>query len=224
MREAVRAIIAVAAVLLVLAVAGALKPNDPDVPDGSTIAAAPSPPPVPAAAEEAAACPDLTNPGGLDWRATKDPGPHATGGSVSVPQLGVEAPIVRVGVAGSGKMVVPRNPRDVAWLDQGTYPGETQNAVLAGHVSYSGRPGVFADLQGLKSGSLVSVRLDGKRWDYRVVWNCLFDRRTELAERIMGRTEIPSVTLISCGGVYDRRAGTHTKRIAVRGELVRLVG
>jgi hypothetical protein len=28
------------------------------------------------------------------------------------------------------------------------------------------------------------------------------------------------VTLISCGGVFDRAAGTHNKRVAVRAELV----
>ena len=44
--------------------------------------------------------------------------------------LGVKAPIVRVGVNSAG-MVIPHNAREVAWLDQGPFPGHTNNAVLA---------------------------------------------------------------------------------------------
>ena len=39
--------------------------------------------------------------------------------------------------------------------------------------------------------------------------------------RVMGYTDTPSITLISCGGVWDPSAGTHDKRVAVRGELVK---
>ena len=223
MREAASAGIAVLVVLGGLTLAGVLGSNGPD-PAAVPVTTepgrhAPQERKI-AAAAESARCPELTNPGGLDWRPATDPGPHPTNGTISVPALHVDAPIVKVGVASNGKMVVPRNPRDVAWLHQGAFPSETQNAVLAGHVSYSGTPGVFSRLRELKPGSGVSVEIDGERWRFRVTWNCLFDRDTALAAKIMGRTDVVSVTLISCGGVFDRGARTHTKRIAVRGELV----
>jgi sortase (surface protein transpeptidase) len=222
-REAAHAGIAVVVVLGGLALAGVLgstKPGPPSDPVTTVPPKRAAQERTIAAAAESARCPAMTNPGGLDWRPASDPGPHPTDGTVSVPALRVEAPIVKVGVAQNGKMVVPTNPRDVAWLHQGAFPGETQNAVLAGHVSYSGTPGVFSKLRGLEPGSGISVEIDGKRWQFRVTWNCLFDRDTALAAKIMGRTDVPSVTLISCGGVFDRAARTHTKRIAVRGELV----
>ena len=173
------------------------------------------------AAQASPECPQMSNPGGLRWRPSADAGPWPTNGTVQLPRFGVNAPIVKVGVDTSSQMVVPRNARDVAWLDQGPFPGDTQNAVLAGHIKYSRVLGSFGRLQQVAPGDVVIVEMDGKRWEYQVQWTCLFDHNTTLAERIMGYTEVPSITLISCGGVFDRSAGTHNKRVAVRAELVR---
>ena len=162
----------------------------------------------------------MDNPGGLQWRPSANAGPWPTSGTVSIPAFGVNAPIVKVGVDSNAKMVVPHNARDVAWLDQGPIPGRTNNVVLAGHISYSRVVGSFSRLTQLQPGEIVSIEMDGKRWDFRVTWNCLFDRQTTQAEQIMGKTKVPSVTLISCGGVFDSVARTHNKRVAVRAELI----
>lgn len=174
-------------------------------------------PSVPAGPE----CPQMNNPGGLRWVPSANAGPWATGGTVQIPRFGVAAPVYKVGVNTSNEMVLPHNSRDVAWLDQGPFPGDTQNAVLAGHIRYSGVPGSFGRILSMNPGDVVVVEMDGKRWEFQVRWTCLFARDTALAEQIMGYTNVPSVTLISCGGVFDRAAGTHNKRVAVRAELVR---
>jgi len=62
--------------------------------------------------------------------------------------------------------------------------------------------------------------MDGKQWKFRIKWSCLFDRNTESADKVMGYTTKPSITLISCGGVWDAAARTHAKRVAVRGEFI----
>jgi hypothetical protein len=190
----------------------------------------------------AAGCPQLDNPGGrLSWDPSPDAGPFATNGTVVLPtqgieapivRVGVEAPIVRVGVDETGAMVVPTNARDIAWLDEGPLRtdarpgapmlGRTNNIVLAGHIDYDGVVGSFGGLQRLRPGDTVAVSMDGKVWVFEIKWSCLFDRNTPLASRIMGYTETPSVTLISCGGVWDPSAGTHDKRVAVRGELIKV--
>jgi hypothetical protein len=170
-----------------------------------------------------AGCPQLDNPGGrLAWNPSPNAGPFRTSGTVVLPTQGVQAPIVRVGVDTSGNMVVPTNARDVAWLDQGPLPGQTNNIVLAGHIDYNGVLGSFSGLQRLRPGDTVAINMDGKVWAFQIEWACLFDRNTTLASRIMGYTATPSITLISCGGVWDPSAGTHDKRVAVRGELVKV--
>ena len=166
-------------------------------------------------------CREMNNPGGgLNWAPTPELGPVPTNGRVALPRLGVNAPIVRVGIDGERKMVVPRNARDVAWLDRGGIPGYTNNVLLAGHIAYSRVPGSFGRIGELKAGDEIRLDIGGKKLRYRVIWNCLFSRNTDRAEQIMGYTEKPSLTLISCGGGWDAGARTHSGRIAVRAEQI----
>jgi LPXTG-site transpeptidase (sortase) family protein len=167
------------------------------------------------------ACPQLDNPGGLKWNPAPDAGPWSTDGVVRLPRFGVAAPIFRVGINTQSEMELPHNARDVAWLDEGGFPGDTQNPVLAGHINYSHRAGSFSRIQQLRPGDTIVVDINGKHYEYAVRWTCLFDRQTDLAAQIMGYTNTQSITLISCGGVFDPAAGTHNKRVAVRGELVK---
>jgi LPXTG-site transpeptidase (sortase) family protein len=179
-------------------------------------------PPIPAAAgDPSPECPQMNNPGGhLRWGPSSDPGPSPTGGRILLPSIGVDAPVVRVGVDSASKMVVPHNARDVAWLDRGGIPGYTNNVVLAGHIAYSRVAGSFGRIGDLKKGDVVELKMNGKTHKYRVVWNCLFGRESDRAEQIMGYTYEPSVTLISCGGGWDAGARTHTSRVAVRAEQI----
>lgn len=166
-------------------------------------------------------CPQMTNPGGgIRWEKSADAGPWLTDGAVAIPALGIEAPIVKVGVGMTGEMVVPRNAGDVAWLDQGPYPGQTKNVVLAGHISWNRVRGAFAKIGDLGVGDQVVVSMDGKDRTFEVKWNCAFPFDSDFAEQIMGKTLEPSITLITCGGTFDPRQGTHNQRIVVRAELV----
>jgi hypothetical protein len=166
-------------------------------------------------------CPEMTNPGGgLDWEPSEDPGPDRTSYKVELPTMGRTQPIVRVGIDKDGKMVVPRNARDVAWLDQGPIPGRTKNVVLAGHINYSGERGAFEGIGRMKKREDIYLVLkNGKKMHFKVTWVCTFPRDTKHADQIMGNTKVTSVTLVSCGGTYNSSAGTHDKRIVVRGEL-----
>ena len=150
----------------------------------------------------------------------EDPGPDPTNGEVRLATLGNTTwPIVRVGIDKNKKMVVPRNARDVAWLDQGKWAGQTNNIVLAGHINWSGQDGSFKRIGELKRGHDIFAKMNGKSWHFKVTWNCTFPRETEYADQIMGYTDVPSVTLVSCGGEFNRAEGTHEKRIVVRAEL-----
>ena len=166
-------------------------------------------------------CPQMKNPGGrLQWGTTAKQGPSPTDGHVALPTLGVLAPIVKVGIDGANKMVVPHNATDVAWLDRGGIHGYTNNVVLAGHISYSRVAGSFMRIGDLRPGDEVRMDMNGDHYKYRVTFVCLFGRETDRASQIMGYTEKPSLTLISCGGGWDSGARTHTGRYAVRAELV----
>ena len=166
-------------------------------------------------------CPQMNNPGGgVTWIPSDDAGPWPTDGAVSIPALGASAPIVRVGVDANSQMVVPPRADQVSWLDQGGIPGDTNNIVLAGHVTWSGVPGAFHRIEDLLPGDMIVVSINGRQMIFRTVWICEFARTSSLAPRIMGLTDVPSVTLITCSGPFDSGAGTHTDRVVARAELV----
>lgn len=229
--SAAAAALAAIAVLVTLLVTDRPAPAAPLTVERIQAAAAPEPTPKPVAPQAVSSsvssgvpsdeCPQMKNPGGrLQWGPTAQQGPSPTGGHIKLTTLGVLAPIVKVGIDGGSKMVVPHNARDVAWLDRGGIHGYTNNVVLAGHVSYSRVPGSFHRIGDLRPGDEVKMDMDGKHYTYRVTFVCLFGRNTDRAAQIMGYTETPSVTLISCGGGWDSAAGTHSGRYAVRAELV----
>ncbi len=189
------------------------------------VVATPTPKTVPhiavAARDPSPECAQMNNPGGrLRWGPSGAPNPIPTNGVVKLPSIGVEAPIFRVGIDAESKMVVPRNARDVAWLDRGGIPGYTNNVVLAGHIAYSRVAGSFSRIGTLREGDVIEIKIGAKHLKYRVVWNCLFGRNTDRADQIMGYTDEPSLTLISCGGGWDAGARTHSGRIAVRAEQI----
>lgn len=212
---------AVTAVTLAVLVVIVATPRTTTIRSTRTASRAPRPTPYPVRSAE---CPQMDNPGGeLRWNPSPEAGPWTTNGTVRLLALGVEAPIVRVGVNTAGDMVVPRTARDVAWLGQGAFPGPAHNAVLAGHIKWSGVPGAFNRLGELGPGEHIVVQFGDRRLTYEVIWNCAFDRSTEFVEQIMGYTHEPSLTLITCGGEFDSAARTHNKRVVVRAELVRSV-
>ncbi len=173
-----------------------------------------APRPYVAPAAVSADCPQMTNPGGRNVMAA--PGPDATGGSVAIGALGVTAPIVRVGFDRNYSMVLPTNARDIAWLDQGAFPGATNNVVLAGHIAWGGVTGAFAHIERLRPGDVVQVALHGKTWRYAVQYSCYFPYNSRRGAQVIGYTPVPSLTLVSCAGGWNAGAGTHSLRIVVR--------
>lgn len=152
--------------------------------------------------------------------AVRGRGPSAMNGSVEIPAIGVSAPLVKVGINSRGEMDTPRNARDVAFLDMGGFPGPTNNAVLAGHISWAGVKGSFGSIDRMKPEDQVIVRVDGSTWTFRVEWVRLIDPKTASVDEIMGSVGRPSVTLITCGGPFDRRTRHHTMRTIVRATLM----
>lgn len=152
------------------------------------------------------------------------PGPRGERGTVQIPAIGAEGPMVAVGLDGNGEMVLPRNARDVAWLDNGGFPGPTRNAILAGHRNYSGVSGTFERLEHLEVGDEVRVTLDGELHRYRVEWVDIYDPDTAPVQGLLGPTEVDSLTLVTCGGAFDRSVRHYTKRWVARAVAIDEVG
>lgn len=147
-----------------------------------------------------------------------------------IEKIGIDAPVITLGVDENGIPQVPDNPNDVAWYNFSSKPGWGSNAVFAGHFDWTvnGQPviGVFYYLRKLEVGDIIEVRLDdGTDYKYRVIGNLAIPNGDPEAMEMMAATPTDMVTLITCGGVWtpdpsNPLGGEYDHRQVVRAERV----
>lgn len=139
-----------------------------------------------------------------------------------IPSIGVDAPVVVMGLDENQVMEDPTTPEAVAWYDFTSRPGETGNAVFSGHLDFAGvGPAVFWRLRDVQEGDDVDVVMDsGTVYRYRVVSKVLYREATAPVAEIIGPTPVETVTLITCGGEFNYSTGRYDDRLIVRAERV----
>ncbi|MFN8540167.1 MAG: class F sortase [Thermomicrobiales bacterium] len=137
---------------------------------------------------------------------------------LTIPKIGVDAPVDQVGLDANGNMDVPTAPFNTAWYAPGPRPGQRGNAVIDGHVDYHGiGPVVFWRLREMQPGDVIYVLGDnGVRQRFIVTSVEIFqaDDRSPL-ERIFGGAATANLNLISCTGDFDPGSASYDKRIVV---------
>jgi sortase (surface protein transpeptidase) len=144
-------------------------------------------------------------------------GPERVPVGLRIPDLGVDASIVLAGVESNGDMQVPRNVDDVGWYKYGSAPGEPGSAVLAAHVDLAGQgPGVFFDLRSLDPGDVIYVIFDdGALERYEARARTIYDKTELPLDAIFSREGMPVLTLITCGGGFNRNLRTYDSNVVV---------
>jgi len=136
---------------------------------------------------------------------------------LKIATLGVDAPIVPVGLEPSGIMASPSRASDVGWYKLGPRPGEPSNAILAGHIDWNGEIGVFNQLHTLAPGDVIEVQSEGGATHRYVVESVRsYNNATAPVEEIFGGTDGPVLTLITCTGPYDPVTRSYPDRLVVR--------
>lgn len=140
---------------------------------------------------------------------------------ISIPSLNLEAFIVPVGLTSHGTMATPRKFSEVGWYEFGSSPGFTGNAVLAGHVDNGlGLGGVFRDLESIKKGDLVYIKMkSGKEVRFIVSEMDVYDYKDAPSDQIFNRSGSPKIKLITCTGSWLVSAKTYDSRLVVTGYL-----
>ena len=124
-----------------------------------------------------------------------------------IPRIGVDATVNSFGLDSNAVPEVPRNGQEVAWYNWSSEPGTGSNAVLAGHVTWSGA-GVFYSLDQLSDGDQILLRSDdGIELSYTVEENFLVDPADPSALALMAPTNDDTITVITCGGTYAATGG-----------------
>lgn len=131
--------------------------------------------------------------------------------------LGIDAAVVALGVAPTGAMDVPSDADTVAWYEYGPDPGAPGSAVLAAHVDYNGRKGVFFRLGDLRAGDVVIVDFaDGGSRTFVVQERASVAKEALPADELFRREGRPVLTLITCGGDFNPATRSYRNNVIVR--------
>ncbi|MCX4991085.1 MULTISPECIES: class F sortase [unclassified Streptomyces] len=164
--------------------------------------AEPHPPPQPSAAQAATS--------GDGARSVAPAMPHSPPDRIRIPAIGVDAPLMGLGLTPQGSLdVPPAEKKNLAgWYEAGTTPGERGTAVVAGHVDNADGPAVFYDLGALRKGGTVEVdRLDGSTALFTVDAVEVYDSRAFPDAKVYGAARRPELRVITCGGGYSETTG-----------------
>ncbi|MFD6533911.1 class F sortase [Streptomyces sp. NPDC060184] len=130
---------------------------------------------------------------------------------LEVPAIGVDTPVVRLGLAADGTVEVPAiTAHDRAgWYELGPAPGQLGPAVMLGHVTVgSYGDGVFRHLARLRAGDRVVVRLeDGTAAGFTVFATRTVAKTAFPTRAVYGNVDRPELRLITCGGARDDDGG-----------------
>nr|WP_240955311.1 class F sortase [Streptomyces thermoviolaceus] len=139
-----------------------------------------------------------------------EPLPRSRATHLRIPSLGIDAPVVAVGLDENRQLQTPPvdRPKVVGWYDRGPSPGEAGTAIAVGHRDTATGAAVFAALGQVKPGRHIEVRrADGRTAVYTVDRVKVFDKTRFPDQEVYGRARRPELHLITCGGLYTRRTG-----------------
>lgn len=146
------------------------------------------------------------------------PEPVAAPTSLSLPSIGVDAPLVDVGLEDDGGMEIPPDVSTAGWYELGVAPGEASGtAVISGHVDSreQGR-GAFWDLRRMEVDDVVTVdHADGTTSQWRVVARTSYPKDQLPIADIFTRFGDPRLVLITCDGEFDRGARSYSDNVVV---------
>lgn len=135
---------------------------------------------------------------------------------LAIPALGVDAPIVPVGVEPHGGMEVPQDVRTAGWYRFGPLPGARGSAMVIGHVdSRVQGPGIFFGLSRLELGEKIGVQLADGPTQYFVAVARRLIEKDELPLDLFARDGPPRLTLVTCGGGFDETSRSYSHNVVV---------
>ena len=137
-----------------------------------------------------------------------------------VPAIDVDVDVMDLGLTDAGVLEVPPEAFPAGWYTGSPSPGELGPAIVAGHVSWNGTPGVFERLDELSPGDLVSiVREDGSTARFAVSRIRTYPQDDFPTDAVYGDIDHPGLRLITCAGL-NPETGTYEDNIVVYAALV----
>ena len=136
--------------------------------------------------------------------------------TVSIEGIRVDdAAVIPVGVKENGEMEIP-GATEVGWYRFGPTPRDEGSSVLAAHIAFNGRDGVFRRLASVDLGAIVTVTYaDGTTTQHVVSEIAQYGKEDLPFERVFSKTGPATLTLITCGGDFNRSLNAYDDNVVV---------
>jgi sortase (surface protein transpeptidase) len=125
---------------------------------------------------------------------------------IRIPAIGVNAPVIQVGLTSTGTLNVPpvTNANLAGWYEYGPAPGQPGATVIVGHYDTYVGPAVFYRLSKLHRGEKIWIRLADR-------WTVVFAVRSAYrypkdgfpTSKVYVSGGPPTLRLITCAGTFD---------------------
>jgi len=139
---------------------------------------------------------------------------------LSIPSLQVSSTLETLGQHTNGTMETPRDPDKAGWYRPGPTPGSQGPAVIAGHVSWNGKPSVFEKLSSMKAGDTIEVaRQDGKTAKFTVDRVAQYPKNKFPTVEVYKNLDHAGLRLITCGGQYNQGRHYYPDNVVVFASL-----
>jgi LPXTG-site transpeptidase (sortase) family protein len=146
------------------------------------------------------------------------PKPVAAPVSLTIPLIGVQTKLLKLGLTSSGTLQVPTLAMAgvAGWYTGSPRPGSIGSAIIVGHVDTHGGPAVFDRLDQLTRGDKIYVkRADGTLVEFRVTSLQTYPKDHFPTEDVYGPVPDPELRLITCGGTFDYTTGHYLSNFVV---------
>jgi sortase (surface protein transpeptidase) len=141
---------------------------------------------------------------------------------ISIPAIGVDARIVRLGLNPDHTIQVPKNFANAGWFQPGPEPGERGAAVIVGHLDSRAGPGVFYRLHQLPVGAVIKVTVQDGRTVRFVARSMIRVPKSRFpTKRVYVHTGPPALRLVTCAGKLNWATGHHRDNYVVFATLAR---
>ena len=139
---------------------------------------------------------------------------------LTIPAIGVKAPIVTLGLNRNGTLQVPGSTTVVGWYTGSPRPGAIGSAIIAGHVDSRSGPAVFFWLRRLHRGERIYVRrADGTLAVFTVTAVQIYAKAQFPTATVYGPVPDAELRLITCGGTFDYSRHSYLSNVVVYARL-----
>jgi LPXTG-site transpeptidase (sortase) family protein len=132
-----------------------------------------------------------------------------------VSAIGLTTTLEQLEIGRNGELEPPRAFDKAGWYADGTAPGDTGPAVLAGHVDSRSGPAVFYRLRELAAGDRIEVERGGETLRFTVTRTAWYPKNKFPTDQVYGPTPDRQLRLITCGGVFDRTLRSYRDNLVV---------